>query len=231
MTGKKGWGSTVAGWFVERDDEQGQTDAAEVETAETDAGADTSAPAPGGDAYAAASPTQNVFHTAPPPAAGGRVDFEAVFAAAGVDEEARQRVGKAVELLRSLPATTDAAVKKQIVEASLKAFGVPIEQIIEAGVEEIQALDGYIRNGAADNEKLMQESDARIKTYEEEIKSIRGVMQQSVAELQSVIKSCNDKKLEVQQILEFFGQDRVARVVKESPKLHDPSAPPDTSSS
>lgn len=231
MTGKKGWGSTVAGWFVEREDEQGQTDAAEVETAETGAGADTFAAAPGGDAYAAASPTQNVFQTAPPPPAGGRVDFEAVFAAAGVDEEARQRVGKAVELLRSLPATTDAAVKKQIVEASLKAFGVPIEQIIEAGVEEIQALDGYIRTGAADNEKLMQESDARIKTYEEEIKSIRSVMQQSVAELQSVIKSCNDKKLEVQQILEFFGQDRVARVVKESPKLHDPSAPTDTSSS
>jgi hypothetical protein len=36
---------------------------------------------------------------------------------------------------------------------------------------------------------------------------------------------------ESQQILEFFGQDRVARVVKESPKLHDPSAPTDTSSS
>ena len=60
-------------------------------------------------------------------------------------------------------------MKKQIVEASLKAFGVPIEKIIEATVEEIQALDGYIRNGATDNEKLIQESDARIKQYEEEI--------------------------------------------------------------
>ncbi|MCA1594751.1 MAG: hypothetical protein LC754_19410 [Acidobacteria bacterium] len=224
MTGKKGWGTTVAGWFIERDGETEQADATEVGTGELDV-------APALDSYTAPSPTQGVFQTAPPPAAGGQVDFEAVFEAAGVGEEARQRVAKTVELLRSLPAGTDAAVKKQIVEASLKAFGVPIEQIIEAGVEEIQALDGYIRNGAADSEKLMQESDARIKHYEEEIKNIRNVMQQSVAELQSVVKVCNDKKLEVQQVLEFFGQDRVARVVKESPKLHDPSSPPDAPAS
>jgi hypothetical protein len=132
-------------------------------------------------------------------------------------------VAKTIELLRGLPEGTDAAVKKQIVEASLKAFGVPIEKIIEASVEELQALDGYVRNGAADNEKLIQESDARIKQYEEEIKNIRAVMQQSVEEQQRVIKVCNDKKLEVQQVLEFFGQATVARVVKASPKLHDPS--------
>ena len=93
------------------------------------------------------------------------------------------------------PANTDAAVKKQIVEASLKAFGVPIEKIIEASVEEIQALDGYIRNGAADNDKLIQESDARIKQYEEEIKNIRGVMQQSVNEQQNLIKVCKIRSL------------------------------------
>ena len=107
--------------------------------------------------------------------------------------------------------------------ASLKAFGVPIEKIIEATVEEIQALDGYIRNGATDNEKLIQESDARIKQYEEEIKNIRAIMQQSVDEQQNLIRVCNDKKLEVQQVLEFFGQETVGKVVKASPKLHDPS--------
>jgi len=148
-----------------------------------------------------------------------------VFTSAGVGVEEQQRVGKTIDLLHGLPAGTDAAVKKQIVEASLKAFGVPIEKIIETGVEEIQALDGYIRNSAADNDKLIQESDARIKQYEGEIKNIRSVMQQSVEEQQTLIKVCNDKKLEVQQVLEFFGQDAVARVVKASPKLHEPSSP------
>jgi len=224
MSDKKGWGATVAGWFIERDesDHAGVTES----TGALDTVAEEPVPSlTGSSDYTTPSPTQGVFQTPPPPATGGQVDFEAVFAAAGVSSEEQQRVAKTMELLRSLPAGTDAAVKKQIVEASLKAFGVPIEKIIEASVEEIQAVDGYIRNGAADNEKLIQESDARIKQYEEEIKNIRAVMQQSVEEQQKLIRLCNDKKLEVQQVLEFFGQDKVASVVKESPKLHDPSAP------
>ena len=225
MSDKKGWGSTVAGWFIERDDDHAVQD---IDASETDAVG--SAPtggekrsSSGGEQYTSPSPTQGVFQSPPPPATGGQVDFAAVFVSAGVSEEEQQRVARTTELLRSLPADTAAAVKKQIVEASLKAFGVPIEKIIEASVEEIQALDGYIRNGAADNEKLIQESDARIKQYEAEINNIRGVMQQSVEEQQSLIKVCNEKKLEVQQVLEFFGQEAVGRVVKASPKLHDPS--------
>ncbi len=218
MSDKKGWGSTVAGWFIEREEpieSEGIEAVAPVGAEEGSSGTR--------EDYATPSPTQGVFQSPPPPPAGGEVDFGAVFVAAGVDADEQQRVARTTELLRSLPAGTDAAVKKQIVEASLKAFGVPIEKIIEASVEEIQALDGYIRNGAADNEKLIQESDARIKQYEVEIKNIRSVMQQSVDEQQKLIKVCNDKKLEVQQVLEFFGRDTVARVVKASPKLHDPS--------
>jgi hypothetical protein len=228
MSDRKGWGSTVAGWFIERDDDNEPIGAAEAETdmpgVAPSASEDPIASLTGRGDYTTPSPTQGVFQTPPPPAKGGHVDFEAVFAAARVSAEEQQRVAKTIELLRGLPAGTEAAVKKQIVEASLKAFGVPIEKIIEASVEEIQALDGYIRNSAADNEKLIQESDARIKQYEVEIKNIRAVMQQSVEEQQTLIRVCNDKKLEVQQVLEFFGQDAVARVVKASPKLHDPSA-------
>lgn len=216
MSEKKGWGATVTGWFIERDEPS-----APVETESPDVPAP---PTPVED-YTTPSPTQSVFQTAPPPPAGGQVDFAAVFQAAGVDQEEQQRVTRTTDLLRSLPAETDISVKKQIVEASLKAFGVAVDKIIEATVEEIQALDGYIRNGAADNEKLIQESDARIKEYEQEIQNIRSVMQQSVEEQQKLIKVCNDKKLEVQQVLEFFGQDTVAKVVKASPKLHDPSDP------
>jgi len=218
MTDKKGWGSTVAGWFIERDEP--------ATPATPDLGDVPEPPLPANlENYTTPSPTQSVFQTAPPPPKAGEVDFPAVFSAAGVDQDEQQRVARTTDLLRSLPAGTDAAVKKQIVEASLKAFGVPIEKIIEATVEEIQALDGYIRNGAADNEKLIQESDARIKQYESEIQNIRSVMQQSVDEQQTLIKVCNDKKLEIQQVLEFFGQDTVAKVVKASPKLHDPSDP------
>ena len=227
MTDKKSWGATVAGWFIERD--QPHAPAAPEIPAEDVASDGTSyssaGSAPISDNYTSPSPTQAVFQSVPPPPSGGQIDFPAVFSAAGVDDEEQQRVARTTDLLKSLPAGTDAAVKKQIVEASLKAFGVPIEKIIEATAEEIQALDGYTRNCAADNEKLIQESDARIRQYEEEIKNIRTVMQQSVEEQQKLIKACNDKKLEIQQVLEFFGREKVASVVQASPKLHDPSGP------
>lgn len=217
MSDKKGWGSTVAGWFIERDEASTPvaTDIGDVPEPASPATAES---------YNTPSPTQSVFQKSPPPPTGGQVDFAAVFEAAGVDQDEQQRVARTTDLLKSLPAGTDAAVKKQIVEASLKAFGVPIEKIIEATVEEIQAVDGYLRNAAADNDKLIQESEARIKQYEQEIQNIRSVMQQSVNEQQTLIKTCNDKKLEVQQVLEFFGQETVAKVVQTSPKLHDPSA-------
>ena len=227
MSDKKSWGETVAGWFIERD-EPVTAPAPEVPTEDPspEDGSYSAATSPAvSDNYTTPSPTQSVFHSAPPPPTGGKIDFPAVFSAAGVDDDEQQRVARTTDLLKSLPAGTDAAVKKQIVEASLKAFGVPIEKIIEATAEEIQALDGYIRNCAADNEKLIQESDARIKHYEAEIKNIRTVMQHSVEEQQNLIKACNDKKLEIQQVLEFFGREKVASVVQASPKLHDPSGP------
>jgi len=218
MTEKKGWGSTVMGWFVVQDDAAPRagdsdyvpfSDAVPKKTPE--------------QATAAAKPMPQVFATPPPAAPGGNVDFDAVFEAAGVDAEERGRVTKAADLLKSLPAGTDPIVRKQIVEASLRAFGVPIDQIIEGGVQEIQALEAYIRAGASDTELLINESDKRIEQLQQQITDVRTVMQERVEEQKQVMQLCNAKKLDIQAILEFFGQDAVAKVVKESPKLHEPA--------
>jgi len=205
MSEKKGWGSTVAGWFVVQD-----------QPAQERMAAEEAAPAP--------QTELNVFATPPPSAPGGQVDFAKVYEAAGIDGEEQERVSRTLELLNSLPPGTEEAVKKQIVMASLRAFGVPIEKIIEATAQQIQALEAYIRAGAGDTEKVTSEAELRIKQYEEEIVKLRQVMQDRVSEQQAVMRSCNDKKLEVQKVLEFFGQDAVARVVRESPKLQEPSA-------
>jgi hypothetical protein len=232
MSEKKGWGSTVAGWFIEQEGEPQERATPDDTTADDIiskyASEEMPADAAGATGAGGATSAQHFPQGPPPSLSGGKVDFDAVFEAAGVDAEERGRVGKAIELLRSLPADTDKAVKKQIVEASLRAFGVPVEKIIEAGAEEIQALEFYIRAGATDTEQLITESEQRIKEYEQEIANIRKIMQDRVGEQQTVIKTCNDKKLEVQQILEFFGRDAVAAVVKASPKLHDPSGASET---
>ncbi len=222
MSEGQSWGSTVLGWFIVRE-----------ATGSTSGVVTPSAPegASGADSAAQAAPAPTFFQTEPPAAPGGQVDFDGVFGAAGIGPEERDRVGKAAALLASLPSESPVAVRKQIVEASMKAFGVPVDKIIEAGVEEIQALEGYIRTGAADTEKLLAESSARIAQFEGEIGNIRTVMDQRVQEQQAVTAACNAKKLDVQRVLEFFGQEAVARVVRESPKLHDPSAAPSSNQS
>jgi hypothetical protein len=207
MADKKTWGSTVVGWFVVPDHPAADEDAVGTQTEQP---------------VDAPKPELNVFASPPPAAPGGAVDFEKVYEAAGIDGDERQRVTRTLDLLNSLPPNTEDAVKKQIVSASLKAFGVPIDKIIEATAQEIQVLEAYIRSGASDTEKVTSEAELRIKQYEEEIVKLRTVMQQRVQEQQAVIKSCNEKKLEVQKVLEFFGQDAVARVVRESPKLQEP---------
>lgn len=220
MSEGRNWGSTVLGWFIVRD---------EAEHAAAELAGPAADPAGGPDASATvaapAAPPAEFFQSEPPPVTAGQIDFDGVFDAAGISIEERQRVAKAGELLASLPAETPVAIRKQIVEASLRAFGVPIDRIIESGVGEIQALEGYIRRGATDTQKVLDESARRIELYEGEIKNLRTVMEQRVQEQQVVTAGCNAKKLEVQRILEFFGQEAVARVVRESPKLVDPSAP------
>ncbi len=206
MTDRKNWGATVLGWFVVPG-ENGQ------------AAGNVVAEAPGMDTAA----LDATFAKDVPMAQGGRVDFDAVFDAAGIDRDMREHAAKAADLLNTLPTQADPAVKKQIVEASLKAFGVPIAKIIEAGVHEVQALEGYIQADARDTRKVIEESQRRIAQHEQEVTQIRTVMAQRSDEQQAVIKACNDRKLEIQRVLEFFGQEAVARVVRESPKLTSPS--------
>jgi hypothetical protein len=217
MTEKKSWGSSVIGWFVVQD----PPPASESETS-----GEESSPAES-DAIAGAAANQeplDVFRTAPPAATGGNVDYDQVFGAAGISDDERERVKRTLDLLTSLPPDTDEQVKKQIVMASLRAFAVPIDSIIETAAEELQALEAYIRAGASDTEKLTTDAEARIKKHEQEIEELRKVMQQRVDEQQSVIRGCNAKKLDVQKVLEFFAQEAVARVVRASPKLQEPNS-------
>jgi hypothetical protein len=230
---EKNWGDTVVGWFIVKDEAEGQ-----ASQSESDLSADEliakyanqtplTADSAGAENPSNASSRDEKFvpsnYATPPPVQNGQVDFEAVFEAGGVDADERERIAKAKSLLDSLPENTDVAVKKQIVEASLKAFGVPIEKIVEAGAAEIQALEFYIRSGASDTEKLLQESSERIAQYEQEIQNLRRIMEERVKEQNTVTAACNQKKLEVQKVLEFFGRETVAQVVKDSPKLHEPT--------
>ena len=223
MSDRKNWGSTVLGWFVTKEGDGGEGPSGSPSP-------DAPLPPGGvsfpGDAPPDAPPLPIAFAKEPPPAPGGKVDYPAVFDAAGIDGGEQGYVGKALELLAALPAGTDPAVRKQIVGAALRAFGVPVEKIIEAAAQEIQALEGYIRAGAADTAKVSEDAGKRIADFEAEIGRLRTVVEERIAEQKAVTTACNGKKLEVQSVLEFFGREAVAKVVQESPRLVDPSGQP-----
>jgi hypothetical protein len=206
MNEEKSWGSTVLGWFVAMEAEEGTTPPTE--------GALKSPPPP---------PVH--FQGEVPAAAGGNVDCDGVFEAAGIGAEERDRFAKAGTLLGSLPSETDPVVRKRIVEASLKAFGVPIDKIIEAGAQSIQALEGYLQIQTLGMKEFEKEAQTLIADYEQKIRQAQGLLARRIADQQAVQKACNDRKLEIQKVLEFFGQEAVGRVVRESPKLIDPSLP------
>jgi hypothetical protein len=213
MADKKGFGSTVLGWFVVREGEEKAVESADALIAKY---AQEEPPPP--------PPPEVKLAGALPKSDGGNVDFPGVFRAAGLGDEEQGRIDKAMTLLKTLPAETPKEVKKQIVEASLKAFGYPVEQIIEAGAQEIQALEVYIQAGQRDTQSLLAESQKRLAELEAETARVKQVMEQQVAAQYALTQSCNQQKLKVQEVLEFFGQEAVARVVSQSSKLHEPKA-------
>ncbi len=213
MADKKGFGSTVLGWFVVREGE---------DEPKKDQSADELIAKYANDAPPPPPPVEVKLQGELPKPKDGAVDFPAVYRAAGVSDEEQGRIDKAMSLLKTLPAETPKDVKKQIVEASLKAFGVPIDAIIESGAQEIQALEVYIQAGQRDTQALLAESQKRTAELEAEIANVKKVMEEQVASQYALQQSCNQQKLKVQEVLEFFGQEAVARVVSQSPKLHEP---------
>lgn len=226
MSEKKGWGKAVMGWFVVQDDDgtspenggemtPGELSADEL-IAKYAAADEPDPPPPPPPPIELSGPLPSVDPTTM------SIDFQQVYESAGIAQEARDRVDKALQLLGSLPADTPAATKKQIVEASLAAFGVPTQEIIEGAVSEMEALESFIRVGQAQTQNLIGEAQQRIGALEQEILHLRQTMQGAVDEQNGRARAANMQKLEVQKVLEFFGQDAVAAVVRESPRLHEP---------
>lgn len=228
MSSKKGLGETVLGWFVVREDEgEGPESTTEELIEKYEKKAATAPAATRGSAPAAAPappPLPAVkLNAAVPKIVAGSTPTAAVFAqvyrSAEIDDAEQERVEKAMTLLQSLPNETPKEIKKQIVEASMKAFGIPVDQIIETGAQEIQALDAFIKHGEQQTLSVLSDARARVLKLDAEIAEIKKLMELQVGTQESLARATNEQKLRVQSVLEFFGQEAVARVVRESPKL------------
>jgi hypothetical protein len=216
-------GETVLGWFVVREDDEAEAEAAAaVEPENMVQQFKKRKPLPPPPEDDSAPPSLRLQGKVPQVAAGSAPDntvFAQVFQSARISDEAQQRVEKALALLQSLPTDTPRDTRKAIVEASLKAFGIPIDAIIETSAEEVQALEAFIQHGERHTQTVLIDATAQIEKLAGQISEIKKLMELQVRTQQGVVKSSNDQKLRVQTVLEFFGQEAVARVVEQSPKL------------
>ena len=214
---------TVLGWFVVREGQDEESPEVQEEPEKLVQQYAKKPPPP--EPVESAPPSVRLQGPVPQVAAGAAPApemFVQVFRSARISDEAQERVDKARALLESLPTETPKETRKQIVLASLKAFGIPIESIIETAAEEVQALEAFIQHGERHTQSVLQDANTQIENLASKIDEIKKLMELQVKTQQGVVRASNEQKLRIQKVLEFFGQEAVGRVVHQSPKLVEP---------
>lgn len=152
----------------------------------------------------AAAPMPSLKLDAAQGAPKGPADFDVIFRDAGMDAAELDRVKKAEELLRSLPEATPQNVKKQIVEASLKAFGFEIDKIVLAANNQKRALDAYVKVNEGATTKAITDAEAQIKSFNEKIAALRTEIERRTQTLAGVTSQAQSRKAQVQKVIDFF---------------------------
>ena len=213
MPEDKGLGSKLLGLFVEVKDETPAEGTEKVESGREKTAAELvaelagqSAPkkvtgAPAAEPVRAASPVvPRPANTVPP----AQVDFDAVFKGAGMDTAELDRVRKAEDLLKGLPEATPVEIKRQIVEASLKAFGFEVGKIVQASQNQLKALDTYVRLNVQQTAKAISDAQAQIAQLEDKIVTLRASINTRTEQLAGVSAAADERKAQVTRVLEFF---------------------------
>ena len=73
------------------------------------------------------------------------------------------------------------------------------------------------------SKSVLTDATQQIAKLESQIAETKKLMDLQLRMQRALVKASNDQKLRVQAVLEFFGQEAVARVVHESPKLVEPA--------
>ncbi|GMU63437.1 MAG: hypothetical protein AMXMBFR34_52000 [Myxococcaceae bacterium] len=221
MPEDKGLGSKILGLFVETEGKDG-TPAEGTEAVSQEAGeageaseksaaelvaelAGQSAPRKASAPATGTAPPRAVIPAPTGPVTPAKVDFDAVFKGAGMDAAELDRVRKAEELLKSLPESTPQDVKRQIVEASLKAFGFEVAKIVGAAQNQLKALETYGRLNESQTAKAITDAQAQIAQLEDKIIGLRADITRKTETLASVSAAADTRKAEVHRVLDFFG--------------------------
>ncbi len=221
MPEEKGLGSKLLGLFVEKADATPDEGTAAVDKPDSEKTAaelvaelagetmpkkgHAPPPPPAGRVPTPAAPPRPNLPMPTGPVTPAVVDFDAVFKGAGLDVSDLDRVRKAEDLLKSLPEATPQDIKRQIVEASLKAFGFDVQKIVAAAQNQLKALETYRRVNETQTAKSITDAQAQIAQLEDKVISLRADITKKTEALASVGAAADSRKAQVHQVLDFFG--------------------------
>lgn len=223
MVMKKGLGDKVMSFFVVREDDEDERATAEADVPvsiepepEAVAAPRASAPARAAQAGLAGAPL------VPPGKAHDAATFRGVYRAAGVGDDSQEKVEKVLTLLASLPASTPVDVRRTIVEASLKAFGVPVDGILDAAAAQLSALDAYVGEGEKRTRDVELDAKNRVERLSREIAEIQRLVELQRASHGELVRATADERDRVAAVFDFFGHpaegvdahDRKLRLVR-----------------
>ena len=192
MTEQKGLGNKFKRLFLE--DEGGEavgTPTAADEIAQlAQAAAPPSAPQP------SASPASNVE-----PA---KLDFKDIYKTAGLPDEDLAQVDRAEKLLRTLPANLPLETQRQILEGTLKTFGVDPQRIRDSIKRQQRALSAWTGVVKQDADKRDADAHARIESLRAEALKLEHAIEERARNRQSVELACRTQSDAVGRLIEFL---------------------------
>ncbi len=205
---EKGFGSKLKGLFFETDEAGDQAQSQSGKSA-ADLVAELAAQSGAKPQQAQAqaqveAPLPNLKTEKMASQAGTPTDFDVIFKDAGMDVADLDRVKKAEDLLKGLPESTPQDVKRQIVEASLKAFGFELDKIVSAANNQKKALDTYLRVNEQATAKAITEAENQIKVLHDKIAAMKADIEKRTKHLGSLSEAAANRKNQVQKVIEFF---------------------------
>lgn len=155
------------------------------------------------------------------PVEPAELDFPSVLRRYGVTDEDQGSIDKVLTLLRGLPGETPVEVRRQIVTASLSAFGIPVDKIVEAALLHEAALNRHVQLAEIDTRTAISRVQRTLKDLSDRIEAERRRESELLARQQGVVQACSVQRVRVNAITTFFGPAEAERVRATSARLHD----------
>jgi hypothetical protein len=141
-----------------------------------------------------------------PPIEGRTVELRAIYEFGQLSTEELDRVKRAEELLGSLPAHIPPQHRKEVVEATLRAFGVSADKIVQAANKQLRALQTFSLASQEHAQQVLDDSAQRIVDLEAEIERCRQLQVQAETERDARAEGLMAEVKKIRQVADFFGE-------------------------